>query len=69
MAMVIRHGVQTLFWELKLMMCEITGKTLPVSTAIHREWSKIGLEWRYSTPKSSGSSSRIFCDLLFVRFC
>lgn len=68
MAMVIRHGVQELFWEVKLMMCEITAKALRMSTALHPERLKIGLEWRYSTPRSSGSSSRILGELLFGRF-
>jgi hypothetical protein len=60
MAMVMTHGVQFEFWELKLMMFEITAKSLLVSTTFQLNRSKSGSERRYSTPKSSGSSSRIF---------
>jgi hypothetical protein len=59
MAMVIRLRVQTAFWEIELMMCEIKAKLLWLSTALHPERSKIAPERRYSTPKSSGSSSRM----------
>ena len=68
MAMVIRHGVQPAFWELKLMMCEITVKALSMSTALPLKWSKTGPKRHYSTPRSSGSSSRIFGELPFRCF-
>jgi len=68
MAMVIRHGVQLAFWELKLMMCEITGKALLMSTAQYPEGSKIRPDRHYSTPNSSGSSRRIFSEAPLLRF-
>ena len=46
MAMVIRQCVQTAFWELKLMMCEIKAKLISLSTTLRPESSKIALKWR-----------------------